>query len=195
MCQNWSFCETRDWFQIAAIVKIRCSIQGKFFPWDGWFIQQTWMGRNHKWNQFVSWQKTLTAKNLFVSHCELLTFFLPIMSFWLFVATQLRSCPWVSGSCRENERNAKTKWLLLLLATHWSYLIFVILMPGNLTQTSSQKLGRHASRSSSSKVWRVHKGYPGQCTTVILRFTKVILRCTRLSCGAQRLSRTDMGRC
>ena len=45
---------------IAAIVKIRWSIQGEIFPWDGWFIQQTWMGRNHKWkvkNQFFSWQK------------------------------------------------------------------------------------------------------------------------------------------
>ena len=127
---------------IAAIVKIRCSIQGEICPWDGWFIQQTWMGRNHQWIQFFSWQKLLqTAKlvqvmkqcfsftfawfecTLPIVNVELAqrTFLLPIMSFWLFVATQLRSCPWVSGSCRENERNVKTKWLLLLLARHWSY--------------------------------------------------------------------------
>ena len=28
-------------------------------------------------------------------------------------------------------------------------------------------------------------GYPDRCTKVILQLTKVILRCTRLSCGAQ----------
>ena len=83
------------------------------------------------------------------------TFLLPIMSFWLFVATQLRSCPWVSGSCRENERNAKIKWLLLMLAMHCSYLIFVILRPGNLTKKMHKFAIIIASKKSLSRsLWK-----------------------------------------
>ena len=88
----------------------------------------------------------------FVANYELL---LPIMSFWLFVATQLRGCPWVSWSCQENERNAKTKWLLLLLAMHWPYLIFVILRPGNLTQKAHTFAIIIASKKSLSRfLWK-----------------------------------------
>ena len=88
----------------------------------------------------------------FVANYELL---LPITSFWLFVATQLRSRPWVSWSCQENERNAKTKWLLLLLAMHCPYLIFVILRPRNVTQKMHKFAIIIASKKSlSCSLWK-----------------------------------------